>query len=222
MNTTARIKQSGKNFEIIVDFDKALNFKKSGQGDDFLESDNIFIDLKKGMVSSQADLEEAFGTIDINEIATKIVKNGEVLVSQEHRNEEKEKKYKQIIEFLSKSAVDPQSGNPITPERIKNVLGQAKVNIKSVPIESQIKEIIESIGKIMPIKLKVKKIKLTVPAIHTGKVYGLVNQYKENENWLSDGGLEVVVSVPEGILMDFYDKLNLNTHGSVISQDVNE
>ena len=222
MNTTARIKQSGKNFEIVVDLDKALEFKKSGRGNDFLESDSVFADSKKGMVSPQSELEEAFGTTDVNEIAEKIVKNGEVLVSQEHRDGEREKKYRQVVEFLSKNAIDPQSGNAITSERIKSALEQAGVNVKNGPVESQVSEIIESLAKIMPIKLKVRKIKLTIPAAHTGKIYGLVNQYKENEVWLSDGNLEVVVAVPEGIVMDFYDRLNLNTHGSVISQDVNE
>ena len=222
MNTTARIKQSGKNFEIVVDLDKALEFRKSGRGNDFLESDSVFADSKKGMVSPQSELEEAFGTTDVNEIAEKIVKNGEVLVSQEHRDGEREKKYRQVVEFLSKNAIDPQSGNAITPERIKSALEQAGVNVKNGPVESQVSEIIESLAKIMPIKLKVRKIKLTIPAAHTGKIYGLVNQYKENEVWLSDGNLEVVVAVPEGIVMDFYDRLNLNTHGSVISQDVNE
>ena len=220
MNTTARIKQAGKNFEIIVDLNKALDFKKGGEGNDFLEADSVFTDSKKGMVSSQNDLQEAFGTTDIMEIATKIVKNGEVMVTQGHRDEERDKKFKQVIEFLSKNAVDPQSGNPITPERIKSVLEQTGVNIKNVPIEQQIKEIIEVISKEVPIKLKVKKIKLTIPAVHTGQTYGLTNQYKESENWLSNGDLEVVVSVPEGILMDFYDRISLKTHGSIISQEI--
>lgn len=222
MNTTARIKQSGKNFEILVDLDKALEFKKGGRGSDFLESDNVFADSKKGMVSPQSDLEEAFGTTNVGEIAEKIVKNGEVLVNQERRDEEREKKYKQVVEFFSKNAIDPQSGNAITPERMKSALEQAGISVKNGPVEGQVSEIIGSLAKIMPIKLKVRKIKLTIPAAHTGKIYGLVNQYKENETWLSNGDLEAVVAVPEGIVMDFYDRLNLNTHGSVISQDVNE
>ena len=35
--------------------------------------------------------------------------------------------------------------------------------------------------KIIPIKLETKKVKITVPAMHTGKVYGIISQYKENE-----------------------------------------
>ena len=72
------------------------------------------------------------------------------------------------------------------------------------------------------IKIETKRIKLTIPAIYTGKVYGIINQYKDEENWLSNGDAEVKVSVPSGILMDFYDKLNSVTHGSVLTEELKE
>jgi ribosome maturation protein SDO1 len=221
--TIARIKQGGKPFEIIVDLDKALKFKKGESSSvDFLEADNIFSDSKKGHVAPNKDLEEAFKTTDINSIAEKIVKNGEVLVTQEHRGEEKEKKFKQVIDFLSSNAIDPQTRNPHTAERIQNALNQAQVNIKNIPIENQIKDIVTSISGILPIKLETKKVKITVPAIHTGKAYGIINQYKEEEKWLNNGDLEVFVSIPSGMIMDFYDKLNSVTHGSALTEEVKE
>jgi len=45
---------------------------------------------------------------------------------------------------------------------------------------------------------------IKIPAEHTGKVYGLVQEYKEKENWLSNGDLEVVVNIPVGLQEDFY------------------
>jgi len=96
--TTARIKQSGKHFEIVVDLDKALNFKKGGGSVDFLEADTIFTDSKKGFVASNKDLEEAFKTDDVNSISEKIVKSGEILLTQEHRNEERDNKVKQVVD----------------------------------------------------------------------------------------------------------------------------
>lgn len=221
-NTIARIKQAGKHFEIMVDLDAALKFKKGESSDTGAESDKIFTDAKKGNVASSSDLKECFGTEDVQEIIEKIIKNGEVLVTQEHRDEEKDKKIKQVVDFLVNNAVDPQTGNPHTAERIKSALEQAHVNIKNAPVESQIKEILEEISKVIPIKIETKKIKMTIPAIHTGKVYGVINQYKETENWLDDGSLEVVVNVPAGIIMDFYDKLNSATHGSAVTEEINE
>lgn len=221
-NTTARIKKAGKHFEIIVNLDNALKFKKGESSETGAESDRIFTDIKKGNVASEEDLRDAFGTTDSSEIIQKIIKDGEVLVTQEHRDEEHEKKLKQVVEFLSVNTINPQTGNPHTADRIKSALEEAHVNIKNVPIENQVKEILEAVSKIIPIKVETKRIKITVPAIHTGKVYGLINQYKETENWLDDGSLDVVVNVPAGIIMDFYDKLNSMTHGSAITEEVKE
>jgi len=221
-STTARIKKGGLHFEVLVDLDEALKFKKGES--DFLsvEGGRVFEDIKKGNVASRNDLEIAFGTTDADEIGKIIVKHGEVLIDQEHRDEEKDKKLKQVVDFLSRNAIDPQSGNPISPERIKSALVEAHVNIKNVPIDSQIKEILEKISAIIPIKIETKKIKVTIPAIQTGRTYGLVSQYKEKENWLNDGSLEIVVSIPAGMVLDFYDKLNSMTSGSALTEEIGE
>ena len=221
-STIARIKQAGKLFEIMVDLDEALKFKKGET--DFIEAegDKIFTDSKKGFVASHSDLEEAFKTTDTNEIVQKIVKNGEVQLTQEHRDEKKEKKFKQVVEFLVVNSMDPQTGNPHTAERIKSALEQAHVNIKNEPVENQMNDIIAEISKIIPIKIETKKVKLTIPAIHTGQAYGVINQYKEDEKWLDNGDLEVIVNVPSGIIIDFYDKLNSITHGSALTEEIKE
>jgi len=221
-NTLARIKKAGKHFEIIVDLDNALKFKKGESNFIEAEGDRIFTDSKKGHVPSQEDLREAFGTTDVNEIIKRIVKEGEVQTTQEHRDAEQEKKFKQVVDFMAQNAIDPQTGNPITAERIKNALEQAHINIKNVPIENQIKDILAEVSKIIPIKLETKRVKIVVPAMHTGKVYGIINQYKEKEDWLNNGDLEVVVSVPSGIIIDFYEKLNNVTHGSAITEEIKQ
>jgi len=221
-NTLARIKQAGKNFEIIVDLDDALKFKKGESASVEAEGNKIFTDSKKGFVASDSDLQSAFGTIDTNEIIQKIVKDGEVQLTQEHRDAEQEQKFKQVVDFLVSNSINPQTKNPHTADRIKSALKQTQINIKNVPIENQIKDIISEISKIIPIKVETKKVKITVPAIYTGKVYGIVNQYKDEEKWLDDGSLEVVVSVPAGLIMDFYDKLNSITHGSALTEDIQQ
>ena len=220
--TLARIKKTGKNFEIVVDLDDALKFKKGELSSIEAEGDRIFTDSKKGQVPSSSDLSEAFGTTDIQEIVKIIVKNGEVQLTQEHRSAEQEQKFKQVVDFLATNAIDPQTKNPHTPERIKNALEQSHVNIKNIPIENQIKEIIEAISTVIPIKIETRKVKIIIPAIHTGKAYGVITQYKEEERWLDNGDLEIVASVPSGIIIDFYDKLNSVTHGAVLTEEIKE
>ena len=221
MNTIARIRQGKKHFEIIVDLDKALDLKKGiSSSQDFLEIEKVFTDSKKGEVASGSDLKEAFGTEEINEIAKKIVKNGEVVLHQEHRNEEKDKKFKQIVDFLVTNSINPQTGNPYTAETIKNALEQAHVNVKNTPIENQVNEIIAEISKIIPIKIEMKKIKLTIPAMYTGTTYGLINQYKEEETWLPNGDLNMIINIPAGSVFNVFDKLNSATKGSVLTEEI--
>lgn len=222
--TIARIKKTGKNFEIIVDMDSALNFKKSNQGSvsDFLEIDEIFTDSKKGFKTSDEDLKKAFNTTDVNEIAEQIVKQGEVLVTQEHRDVEQEKKFMQIVDFLTRNTINPKTGSPHTAERIKSALEQSRINIKNQPIETQITDIIKNIQEVLPIKIQTKKIKINIPAIHTGKIYGLLTQYKESEKWLNNGDLETIVNIPSGLINEFFDKLNSITHGSAITEELRE
>lgn len=222
VQTIARIKQGGKHFEILVDLDLAMAFRKTSSPNGFLEIDKIFTDSKKGLVPSTIELKRAFGTENVEDISQKIVKSGEVLLTQDFREEEREKKVKQVVDFLAKNTVDPKTKMPHTPERIKKALDEAHVNIKNSPIESQIQEIINEISKVLPVKVEKKKVKIKIPSIHTGKVYGVVNQYKESEDWLPNGDLEIIASIPAGLIIDFYDKLNSITHGSAITEDIRE
>lgn len=219
VNTTARIKKTGKNFEIIVDLDNALKFKKGLLKFIEAEGDRIFTDSKRGLTASNSDLTAAFGTDDINTIAQKIVKDGEVLVTQEHRDEEKDKKIKQVVDLIVRSCTD-SNGRPYTPEKIKTALEQAHVNIKNVPVENQIKEIVLELSKIIPIRMETKTFEITIPAIYTGQVYGIINPYKLEERWLNNGDLSAVVECSGAMVLSFFDKLNSATHGSAITKEI--
>jgi len=223
-DTLARIKLKGKNYEILVDVDSALKFKKGETIDisSIIRIDRVYHDSKKGEQASEKDLLDAFGTTEIEKIAEKIIKQGEIQLPAEYREKQRDDKLKQIIDFLVKNAVDAQLNKPYTEDRIKNILSEAGINIENKPVSEQISKIIEKISKIAPIKIETKKIKIIVPAIHTGKIYNVINQYKENEEWLSNGDLSCIVNIPAGLQMDFYDKLNSSTHGSAITEEINE
>lgn len=224
MSTIARIKKAGKNFEILVDLDKALELKKTGEGNvgEILETDSVFYDSKKGLKASNEDLEKAFGNSNINEVAEQIIKRGEIQLPQEYRDKSIEERKKKIIDFFVRNAVDPKTGNPYTPDVISSALDDAGVSIDNKPIEQQVKKITEALQKIIPIKIEMKKLKIVIPAVYTGKVYGMLQEYKEKENWLGNGDLEIVVGVPVGLQSEFYDKLNTITHGSAISEEIKD
>jgi len=141
---------------------------------------------------------------------------------EEYKDKEREGKKKQIIDFLARHSVDPRTDSPHTAERIASAIDEAGVNIENKPVEQQISKVIEKIKPVLPIKIKTKKLKIRIPAEHTGRVYGLITEYKESENWLSNGELEATINLPVGLQEGFYDKLNSITHGSAITQEIKE
>jgi ribosome maturation protein SDO1 len=214
--TNARVVKEGKRYEILVDLEEALKVRKSEDGANIgaaVLTDAVFHNLKSGEHASEADLMKIFGSTDVLEVGEKIIKSGEVVLPTDYKNEEMDKKYKQVVDFLVKNAVSPE-GRPYTPDRIMKALHEAHVNVKNKPIDSQMTDIVDELSKVLPIKVEMKRLMITIPAQHTGKAYGVVNEFKESEEWLGNGDLKIIVSIPAGLEMDFYDKLNGVTHGA--------
>jgi ribosome maturation protein SDO1 len=174
------------------------------------------------MKAGSAELEQAFGTSEFEKVVEQIVKKGIIEVSQEFRDEALEARRKQVVDFLVRNAIDGQTGRPFTPDTLQNALKDAGVKIENKNVENQITRIVDSLKQVIPIKIETKKLKVIVPAMHTGKAYGLLTEYKEKEEWLSNGDLQITLNIPVGIQMEFYDKLNSVTHGSAITEEINE
>ncbi len=219
----ARLRSGKLIFETMVDLDASTRLKK-GEAitiDKVIKDNQIYKDLKKGMVASNQNLIDTFSTTNFEEIVEKIVKKGMLEVTQDYRDKNIEIRKKQIIDFLVKNSIDSRTNHPFTPDIINSAIEQSKVKIEDKSVEKQVKEIIEKLKKIIPIKIETKKIKVIIPAEHTGKIYGLIQEYKEKENWISNGDLEVILNIPIGLIFDFYDKLNSITHGSTIVHELN-
>lgn len=223
-DVTARIKVGSKHFEILVDVDKALALRKGENVsiNEILVMDKIFTDAKKGNHASGKELEEAFKTQNVEEVARQIIKRGDIEIPAEYKHKELSDKAKQIVTFLSKNAVDPRTGRPYTPERIENAIKESGINITNKPIDAQLKEITEKLSRVIPLRIETKKVKIVIPARYTGQAYGVVQSYKEKEEWMNNGDLEIIINIPIGLQLEFYDKLNSVTHGSVMSQEIKE
>jgi len=210
--TIARIRKEGKHFEILVDLEEAIKVAKGDKEANIgsaVLTDKIFYNLKSGEHASDSDLEKAFETTNFMEKTIESIKA------------EQNKKYKQIVDFLSRNAVSPE-GRPYTPDRIMKALTEAHINIKNKPIEIQIDEILEQLFRVLPIKIERKKVRLIIPAIHTGKAYGIIKEFSKEETWKSNGDLEVIVEMPTAMIFDFYDKINSATQGSVLSEEIKD
>ncbi len=217
---TARMKIEGNVFEILVDCEKALEFRKGKSVglDDVLASDMIFKDVKKGEKASEHLMSKYFGTTDHREIAIKIIKKGEVQLTTEYREKEREEKRKQIINIIHRNAVDPKTGLPHPPLRIENALTEAKVKIdENKTAEDQVQDIIKELRSVLPIRFETKEVAVKIPAKYAGSSYSALKQYGKllKDEWQNDGSLVAVVELPGGLLDEFFDKLNGLTHGEV-------
>jgi ribosome maturation protein SDO1 len=221
-NTIARIDVAKKHFEIVVDLDLALKLRKGEPVNiqNVLLTNEIYVNSKTATKPSASDLTAAFGSTDVFACATRIIQKGEIVLPKDFRDEQQDNKRKQVVDFLVKNASDARSGRPFTPQVIENALNSSGASIDNKPVDQQISKIIEALKPILPIKIETKKIKITLPAIYTGKAYGLFNEYKEKEDWLNNGDLQVTINLPVGLQMEFYDKLNAITHGAALSQEV--
>jgi len=222
-NVTARIKKEGKTFEIQVDLDKALAFRKTGQGsiENIAETAAVFSDLKKGIRVPEAELKSAFGTTETIKISEIIITKGEIMLPTEYKAKMRDEKKKQIITWLAQNALDPRTGAPHTPSRIESAIDESGVKIEeNRSAEEQAMDVIKVIQKILPIKIEKKKLMVKIPPQFTGKAYGVVKGFLLKEEWLGDGSLQCTIELPAGMQMGFFDKLNAVTHGEAFTKEI--
>lgn len=217
----ARIKKQGQVFQIVIDPELALEYKKGKKIDirDILKSEAVFEDPKKGLRNSEAVLESVFGTKDPIEIAKTIIEEGELQITSEQREKEVEQKLKQIIHIIHINAIDPSTKLPHPESRIKNAMEEAKIKIDaSRSAEEQVDQIVSQLRPILPIKFAVKKIEVILSGAHAAKLYSTVKGFGKlvNDDWLSDGSWRAVVEIPAGLQPELIDTLNSKTHGGVM------
>lgn len=216
----ARIKKEGKTFEVLVDCDKALDFKdgKLESLDEVLATQDIYSDVKQGEHASEHDLKHVFHTDNAKEVAAIIIKDGEIQLTTEHKAKLREEKRKQILSFIQRQAVDPQSGRPHTRERLEMVMNEAKVKIDEFKnAEDQIEEVVAKMRPLLAIKMETREIELIIPSTYAGSAYNVLQRFGKvlRNDWLEDGGLKAVVELPAGLQEDLENELNKLTKGDM-------
>jgi len=212
----ARITREGMHFEILVDPEKAHEFNEGNIPlDDIIAVPEVFKDASKSKKPSDEELKKAFGTTNFSEIASIILKKGEVQLTTEQKKKIKEAKENKLVFMISKNAVDPRTHTPHPPQRIKKALEEAKFHINiSRSVEEQLEKAIQSIKKIIPLKFEIDRIAVKVPAQFSGIAAGFLKRYKRiKENWGEDGSLLAVVEMPAGMQEEFLEKISKITHG---------
>jgi ribosome maturation protein SDO1 len=214
---------SGQRFEILVDPNKALEFKKGTKVDmnDILAYPAIYRDVRNTDMVSEQDLQKVFGTADYKKIAEKIIKEGELQLTTEQRREMTNQKRMQIAAIISKRGINPQTNAPNPPQRILTAMDKAGVNVDPfVDAELQIDKVLKLIKPILPIKFQKALIQMKFPPQFAGKVYSDLKKSGEikNEQWLNDGSLQVQIEILAGVQDEIFQKMSNITHGQFESK----
>jgi ribosome maturation protein SDO1 len=216
----ARLEIAGKRFEVLVNPDLAFEYKQGKQVnlEEMVISDAIYTDLRRGLRASPELLRKVFGTDDVVKVAAEIVRRGELQLTAEQRRRLIEAKKRQIINYIARNAIDPQTKLPIPPARIEAAMEQAGVGVDPFKsVEEQAQQIIRAISRIIPIKIAKALLRIVVPPEYSAKVSGSLHKLGEvkHVDWRTDGSLVAEIEIPAGMQQEVIDKLNKLTHGNV-------
>jgi ribosome maturation protein SDO1 len=216
----ARLKKNGRNFEIVVDPDKAVAFRDGKLADvrELLVAEHVFQNAQKGIFSPESDLRMTFGTLDTEEIAEFILRKGELQLSSKYREEQQQEKRRKILEIVHRNAVNPQNNLPHPLVRLENAFEEAKIRVDDKrSAEDQVQDVIKKLKVVLPLKIEQKQVQIHMSGVNARKFYKSIHSYGKliNENWLNDGNYLCIVEIPAGVYMDLIDDLSKKTHGGV-------
>ncbi len=209
----ARISRAGKKFEIYVYPEKAYKFREGKKVDirNILAVENVFTDARKALKASSSDLKKAFGTTDLYEIAKVILREGDVQLTSEYRKKLQEENVRWIINYIHKNFVDPQTNLPHPVSRIEKAMKEARVKVDPLKEpEQQVKDVVEQLRRILPLKSGQVIMSIKVPASVWAKARSLLAGQGNivSEKWSEDGSQVMFkVELPIGAQMLVLDRI---------------
>ncbi|MDD1685587.1 ribosome assembly factor SBDS [Methanoregula sp.] len=214
----ARLESYGERFEILVDPHKAA-LVRQGQPvaiEDVVAALNVFGNASKATRASDEALMKVFHTTDFDAVARRIIEKGEIHLTADQRKIMVEEKRRQVITFISRNAVNPQTGHPHPPARIEMAMEEARVNIDPFKhVDEQVKEVVKALRPLLPIRFEELRLAIKIPPELAAKAYGDIAAAStmEKDEWLKDGSWVCVVRIPAGIQGEFYDLVNKLSKG---------
>jgi len=212
---TARLESHGERFEVLVDPDAALSIKRGefeGDLEDVIAAEDVFENASRGDRPPESALEEVFGTTDPLEIIPEVIERGEIQITAEQRREMQEQKHKQLINRITRNAVNPQMDDaPHPPERIESALEETDFRIDPMePVENQVDDALDALRPVIPIRFDTMTVAAQLPPEYAGSGQAKIREFGDlqREEWQADGSWIGVVEFPAGMQNDFYDLVN--------------
>jgi ribosome maturation protein SDO1 len=223
----ARLESYGERFEILVDPNQAAKVrqKEAVEIEDVVAALNIFSNASRGTRASEESLNKVFHTTDFGTVARRIIEKGEIHLTAEQRRHMTDERRRQVVTFIARNAVNPQTGHPHPPQRIEMAMDEAKVNIDPFKhLDEMVKETVKALRPILPIRFEELRLAVKIPADFAGRAYGDIAAAStmEKDEWQKDGSWICVVRIPAGIQTEFYDLINKITKGEGVVKILNQ
>jgi ribosome maturation protein SDO1 len=215
----ARLESHGERFELLVDPDQASRVRHGEDVDleDVVAAEFVFSNASHAEKASDEALQKVFKTTEFEPIARRIIQRGEIHLTAEQRRQMIAERRLQVITFIARNAINPQTGFPHPPQRIELAMEEARVNIDPFKsVEEQVKEAVKALRPILPIRFEEVRIAVKIPPDFAAKAYGELQAATtlEQNEWQKDGSWIAVVRIPAGIQEEFYDLINKITRGN--------
>ena len=217
--TVVKYSYAGEKFEILVKPDPAFDYKlgKITEISKILVSDEIYTDSGKGTRASNELLVKVFKTEDISKVAEIMMQKGDLNLTTEQRKKMTSDKRKQIVTFIAKTYVDPKTHLPHPPLRIEQAMTDGRVSVDPFKnSDEQIKDIIEKLRPIIPLKTENIILEISVPAQFVAQSYTVLKSTGslKKEDWQPNGSLKAILEIPAAARPNVIDRLGAITKGT--------
>jgi ribosome maturation protein SDO1 len=215
----ARLETHGERFEILVDPDLAVAVRHGEEIDieDAVAAIFVFENASRAEKSSDESLQKVFQTTDFGTIARRIIEKGEIHLTSEQRKHLIEEKRGQVITYIARHAINPQTGLPHPPTRIEMAMEEAKVTIDPFKsLEDNVAETMKALRPLIPIRFEELRVAVRIPPEYAAKAYGDIDAFAriEQEEWQKDGSWICVVKIPGGMQQELESLVRKLSKGS--------
>ncbi|KAA8911703.1 hypothetical protein TRICI_003735 [Trichomonascus ciferrii] len=189
-----RMRKGKKRFEIACYQNKVQDWRKGVEKDldEVLQIPQVFINVSKGQIASNEELQAAFGTTSHDEVIQLILKKGELQVGGKERQAQSEQSRLEILQIIADKCINPNTKRPYPTSILDKALNELKFNVNtSKSPKTQALEAIKLLisRQLIPIARASMKVRLTGPSKdakrYNEKVKSFISQV-EDEDWDQD------------------------------------
>eukprot|EP00211_Chloroparvula_japonica_P016761 CAMPEP_0119118982 /NCGR_PEP_ID=MMETSP1310-20130426/680_1 /TAXON_ID=464262 /ORGANISM="Genus nov. species nov., Strain RCC2339" /LENGTH=270 /DNA_ID=CAMNT_0007108391 /DNA_START=81 /DNA_END=893 /DNA_ORIENTATION=+ len=171
-----RLKKGKTNFEIMAAPGSVQKFRKNEVSiKDVLVMDLIFTNQSKGDKASDDQLERAFETADVKEVAKTICMKGDLQLTAAERQAKVDKKKSEIVGRIHKFYVDPKTNLPHPVARIEAAMEDCKFRVDpEASTDKQVQDLVHKMVSVIPLKKSEMEARLVLSHAHMAAAQGSV------------------------------------------------